>query len=92
MPNIEVHGLVKTKKLLNKIAGIVRENFPDEVSDTVVTFTGSKVFDLNGKKRPYLRVIHVSNKKAEEMAKVFSRFFEAEALAIGNFFEIKELP
>ncbi|MDD4409989.1 MAG: hypothetical protein PHW52_05060 [Candidatus Pacebacteria bacterium] len=90
MPNIEVYGFTK-KAVFDKIVNIVKENFPDEVDDTVITFIDSKVFDLAGESRPYIRMIHTSNKKAEEMGMVFSRYFEVEVLALGNYFEIEEI-
>lgn len=89
MPNIELYGFEKAKKVVNEIAKIIKENFPDEANDTVITIIKSRVIDLQGKKRPYVRVLHISNKKAEAMAQVLSSHFEAEALALGNFFDAK---
>jgi hypothetical protein len=88
MPNIEIHGREMGDDLLGIIAYIIKNNFPEEVNDTVVTFADSKVFDLEGKERPYIRVIHTSSKKAEEMAIVFSKHFEVEVLTIESFFSI----
>lgn len=92
LPNIEIHGYDSEEEetIAATVFCIIKGKFSDELEDTVITFIPSRVVDYLGNKRPYLRVLHTTNKKAEIMAQAFAEYFEVEVLPLSNFFPLEE--
>ncbi|KPJ55274.1 hypothetical protein AMJ47_00110 [Parcubacteria bacterium DG_72] len=87
MPNIEIHGLSST--LAHDIRLRIFYTFRNEpyAKEMVVTVFPTKVYDIDGIERPFLRLVNSCQKHSEEIIEKLKKFnMDIEHLKLKAFY------